>query len=274
MEAIPPAGTWHYTQPMTTTNMFHVGVSQDWTRALSTYIRYRWIDRDVPLVGVTQRAQADLDRSINSNQPEHEDRIEIGGNWSLADNLLLTASFWLQNMYNRSDYVNFDEDSYPIVLSGWYAPNDRWSFSGGYATFSNWITQDVTLGREDGIGAGELAAWTTPWNYTGRADVFTLGASYAWTCRTTLIGGLEYVRSRNVIGELVAPAGAVGGYADIPGYSAVRVDTWRLTGGVDYEVSQYMNTFLRYNYFDYEDAATGWNTGDAHMFLAGLSGVF
>ena len=105
-----------------------------------------------PIVGITQRSQVSVDAAANSNQPEHEDRIEIGGNWHPTDNLLLSASFWIQNAYNRSEFVNFDEDSYPIILSGWYAPDDRWSFTGGYATFSNWIVQDVTLGRENGGG--------------------------------------------------------------------------------------------------------------------------
>ena len=73
-----------------------------------------------------------------------------------------SASFWIQNAYNRSELVNFDEDSYPIILSGWYAPDDRWSFTGGYATFSNWIVQDVTLGRENG-GGNEFPAFTARW---------------------------------------------------------------------------------------------------------------
>jgi len=274
LENLTTPGPIAFTQPTTVTNMYFVGVSQDWSRTFSSYLRYRFIDNSWPLVGVTHRQQLSLDAAVNSNQPEREDRIEIGGNWSPTANFLLNASFWIQNTYNHSNLVNFEEDSYPIVVSAWYAPEDRWAFTGGYATFSNWIDQDVTLGREDGLTANEVVAWTSTWNYAGRADVFNLGASYAWTSRTTLIGGVEYVRSRNVFAEPAAPAAAVGGYADLPGYSAVRVNTYRLTAGVDYDVSQNMNTFFRYNYFDYDDRAMAYNAGTAHMFLAGLSGVF
>jgi opacity protein-like surface antigen len=52
------------------------------------------------------------------------------------------------------------------------------------------------------------------------------------------------------------------------------VNTWRLTTGVDYELSQNINTFFRYNYFDYNDQAMPYNAGQAHMLLGGLSGVF
>lgn len=285
----PPSQAVLFSQPTTVTNMFFVGVQQDWSRSLSSYIRYRMIEREWPLLGVTHRPQLDLDTAINSNLPQHEDRIELGGTWSPTDNLMLNASFWLVNSYNHSEYVNFDEDSYPIVLSAWYGLNEQWSFTGGFATFSNWITQDITLGREDGLTAAgapeprEAPSWTSPWDYTGRADVFNLGASYAVTCNLTLVGGAEYVRSRNLFADpgtpppedqATSPAIPALPYSDLPGYSAVRVNTMRLTAGVDYELSRNMNTFFRYNYFDYDDRAMSYNAGTAHMVLAGLSGVF
>jgi len=272
-----------FTQPTTHTHMGFVGVQQEWGRTLSSYVRYRLIEREWPLVGVTHRAQIGLDQAINSNQPEHEDRIELGGTWTPLDNLMVNASFWLINSYNRSEFVNFDEDSYPIVISAWYGLNDQWSFTGGFATFSNWITQDITLGREDGLTTNEARAWTSPWDYAGRADVFNLGASYAVTCDLTLVGGIEYVRSRNVFADPGTPPAenqatnppiAALPYSDLPGYSAVRVNTMRLTAGVDYELSRSMNTFFRYNYFDFDDRAMPYNAGTAHMFLGGLSGVF
>lgn len=272
-----------FTQPTTQTHMGFVGVQQEWNRALSSYIRYRLIERQWPLVGVTHRTESDLDAAINSNLPAHEDRIEVGGTWSPADNLMLNGSVWLINSYNHSDLVNFDEDSYPIVLSAWYGMNERWSFNGGFATFSNWITQDITLGREDGLTTNEARSWTSPWDYAGRADVFNLGASFLVTCRLTLVGGVEYVRSRNVFADPGTPPPENQAtnplipalpYSDLPGYSAVRVNTLRLTAGADYELARNINTFFRYNYFDYDDRAMLYNAGTAHMFLAGLSGVF
>ena len=156
-----------FTQPDTNTNMFFVGLQQDWSREVNTYIRYRLIDNQWPMLGVTHREQLSLDAAINSNQPENENRIEIGGYWTPATNFLMNASFWIQNSSHHSEYVNFDQDNYPVVVSAGYAPNPCWSFTAGLATFSDWINQDVTLGRENGLDAGELTAWTSPWSYQG-----------------------------------------------------------------------------------------------------------
>ena len=139
---------------------------------MSSFVRYRMIDTKDPLYGITEGGDT-LDVALNSNQPTHQDRIEVGGNWNPSDDFMLTASFWIQNSYSHADYVSFDEDNYPLVISSWYAPDDKWSFTGGYATFSNWIRQDITLGAGD--------PFTSPWNYTGRADVFNLGANYAYS---------------------------------------------------------------------------------------------
>ncbi len=263
-----------FTQPTTVSNTFFVGLQQDWSWTLSSFLRYRMIENSWPLVGITHREQASLDAAINSNQPEHVDRIEIGGNWTPTDNFMANASFWIENAYHHSDLVDFDEDNYPIILSAWYAPNRCWSFSGGFATLSNWINQDVTLGREDGGSAGELPAWTSPWSYQGRANVLNLGVSYAVSRDLRLNAGFEQARTWNYFDAPPSPATATPDYSDLPTYSRVRVTTYRVLAGVDYELTQYFNSFLRYNYYDYNDKAMDFNAGQAHMFLAGVSGVF
>lgn len=270
LDALPAV----FTQPDSNTHMFFVGLEQDWSREFDTYLRYRVLDTDWPLLGVTHRQQLSLDAAINSNQPEHEDRIEIGGNWSPTNNFMLNASLWIQNRYNHSEFVNFDEDNYPVVLSGWYAPTDRWSMSAGAATFSNWIDQDVTLGRENGVPGTELTAFTSRWNYGGRADVLNLGTTYLWNDRVQLIGGFEYVRSWNRFTAPPAPATAIGGYDDLPAYSQVRVNTYRFTAGVDYTLTELTTCFFRYNYFDYDDIASPFNAGTAHLLLGGISAVY
>lgn len=262
-----------FTQPTTVTNSFFVGLQQDWTWTMRSFLRYRMIENNWPLVGITHREQASLDAAINSNQPEHLDRIELGGTWTPTDNFMANASFWIENAYNHSNVVNFDEDNYPIVLSAWYAPDPCWSFSGGFATFSNWIDQDVTFGREDGGSPGELAAWTSPWNYRGRADVLNLGTTYSVSPRVRLTAGFEHARTGNWFNTPPAPAGAIP-YTDLPGYSQVRVTTYRVLAGLDYELTQNCNTFLRYNYYDFDDKAMAFNAGEAHMFLGGFSGVY
>ncbi len=261
-------GPW--TQPTTKTNDFHLGVQQDWSNRLSSFVRYRMIDTKDPLYGVTEPAEY-MEAARNSNQPEHQDRIEVGGNWNPSDDFMLTGSFWIQNSYSHAESVNFDEDNYPIVISSWYAPNETWSFTGGFATFSNWIRQDITL------GAFDPEPYTSPWNYTGRADVFNLGANYAYSRNVTLTSGVEYVRSRNFFQDPIPSAETVAEgltYSDLPTYSAVRTNTWRFTAGTDVRLTNNVNCYFHYNYYDWEDVQTGWNSGTAHMFLAGLSAVY
>ena len=86
-----------FTQPTTVSNMFFVGVQEDWSPGLTSYLRYRMIANSWPIVGITERAQADLDPAINSNQPEHVGMIEMGGTWSVADDFMLSGTFWIQN---------------------------------------------------------------------------------------------------------------------------------------------------------------------------------
>jgi hypothetical protein len=124
-----------------------------------------------------------------------------------------------------------------------------------------------------------VPAFTAPWSYSGRADVLNLGGTFAYSPRLTLISGFEFVHSYNLFAEPPAPATAlpagVDTYSDLPGYSQVRVNTYRWTAGTDYQLSRNINSFFRYNYFDYADrGATPFNSGTAHMFLAGLSGVY
>jgi hypothetical protein len=282
-----------YTQPTTVTNTAFVGLNQMWARPLTTYVRYRYIHTSSPLVGVTHRAAQSLDQAINSNLPEQVDRIELGGNWTPTDNFMLTASFWIENTSHHSEFVDFDEDNYPIVLSAWYAPAERLSFSAGYASFSNWIDQDITLGREEGgnisRGARELASWTDTWSYKGRSDVITVGTNYAVSCDLTLTGGFEYVRGINYISNIptnnyVLPAFPNDGfpveeprsidYPTIQRVSQVKIQTIRLSAGADYRLTGNLSCFGRYNYYDFDDIAMPWNAGTAHMFLAGLNGVY
>lgn len=284
--------TYYFTQPNTFENNFFIGLQHKWSATFDSYIRYRMITSEYPLVGITERQEASLNAAINSNLPEHVDRVEIGGTWTPSDTLLVNGTFWLENSFNRSDIVQFDEDSYPIVISAWWSPSCKWSFNGGYATFSDWINQDITLGNEKGElvppprGGQQLNAWTSPWGYTGRSDVLNLGATYLATSRTRLTTGFEYVRGYNYfnapganpadppIANADPPPATIDVYTDLPGYSAVRINTYRATAGVDYEWTDNWNVYFRYNLIDYDDIAQGELSGIAHMFLGGVSAVF
>ncbi len=53
----------------------------------------------------------------------------------------------------------------------------------------------------------------------------------------------------------------------------VRVNTRRYVAGVDWQASERVSAYLRYTYEDYDDASASYNSGRAHMVLAGLTGT-
>ncbi len=61
---------------------------------------------------------------------------------------------------------------------------------------------------------------------------------------------------------------------DLPGYFDVAVDRTRITGGFDWCLREHISTYFRYLYEDYEDKSVTFNSGTAHMFLAGLSAIY
>ncbi len=104
-----------FTQPTTVSNMVFVGVQEDWSPALSSFLRYRLTANSWPIVGVTEREQLSLDAAINSNQPEHVGQVEMGGTWNVADDFMINGTFWIENSYNHSEYVDFSETAYPYT---------------------------------------------------------------------------------------------------------------------------------------------------------------
>ena len=258
-----------FTQPTTVSNMGFVGVEEDWSPALSSFLRYRLTANSWPLVGVTDRRDLSPGPAINSNQPERVGQVEMGGTWSVADDLMINGTFWIENSYNHSQYVNFSETAYPYSISAWYTPNACWSLTAGYANLTNWINQDITLGGVD------ATSWTSPWNFTGKSDVINLAASYAASEKLRLMSQLEYVRAENFFQTpATGPVGATTPYTDLPGYSAVVNDIYRITAGFDYMIRPRIDAYFRYNFYDFIDDTATYNSGEAHMFLAGLSGTF
>jgi len=305
-------GLGEFAQPNTNAHTFHVGASKRWSSTLDSYVGYKNRTIDYPLFG-TRHATSD----INTMLPRHEDLIEIRGTWMPAENFLLSATFGIEKRHHSSYHPNlhdnydllvdennqplfgrplpnprlteFDEDNYPIVLSAWYAPTAKWSFTGGYAHFTNWIDQLITLGNEynDGVynpGARnyvESDAFQSMWQYVGRASVVNFGAAYALTQRVRLTGDVEWVRGRNTFAapapdQALSTTGAVitPDWSDLPSYSAVIVETTRLSAGVDWLMSNRISSYFRYVLYDYEDATMSLNSGTAHGFLAGLDASF
>jgi hypothetical protein len=196
--------------------------------------------------------------------PEDTHRVEVGGTWHPLTNLLANLTVGMENRLNESDIANFDETSFPVTLTLWYAPTPEWSLSAGYGFYSNWIEQDILFPSD----APQAETWNkSRWDYGGRYRVLSLGAAYAWTPKVTLSGGWQLVSASDTLDPLAL-------WPDLPDYSNVIVDRTRLTTGVDWQLRERISAYFRYRFEDYLDKSADYNSGTAHMLLSGLSGVY
>ena len=316
-------GVGEFVQPDTITNTMWLGSQMRWSASFDTFVRYTMRKIDDPLYGLRI-----VTTDINSALPTDEDLVQIGGTWFPTDNFLLSATIGFESRLHRSFHENtnedypllvdqngiplldrplpnpredfFTEDSYPITLSAWWAPTCKWSFTAGYATFTNWIDQLITLGDDynDGVynpaarNYVEADAFQSMWKHATRSHVVDVGATYHWTDRVSLLGSVEYVRGEDKTMPKAPDIAynplknADGTYAFVtpdwsyitPG-SDVSNETWRATAGVDYELSRRVSTFFRYNLYRFADYAGNegngnGGTGTAHLFLGGMTAMF
>jgi hypothetical protein len=256
-----------FTQPDTITHQIDLGPSTRWSPALDTFTRYRVRFIDVPLIGVSEYSEddPDINGAFNSNLPEQVHSVDLGGTWTPADNFMATVQFTIENSWHQSQYANFTEDNYPIVFTLWLAPTSRLSLTAGYAYYSNWIDQDITLGANRGIPTDTE---TTRWNYAGTNQQVSLNANYAWSERVQLVGGYEWNRGSNTFNLPPSPNPGVD-WTLLPFLSDVIVETNRVTAGVDWQPYRSMDVYCRYILFDYDDLSSGLDSGVSHMALAG-----
>ena len=269
---IKPTDPGFFAQPDTTTNQIELGPSTKWSRSFDTFVRYRLQFIENPLVGVSEYSIDDPDVSgtFNSNQPQQVHNVDFGYNWAPYANFMTTAQLTVKNSWNQSDFAHFTEDNYPMSFTVWYAPTYRLSFTSGYAYYSDWIDQEITLGANRGIPTDTE---TTLWKYTGRNHLFTLNANYALSSCIQLLGGFEWDRGENFFGVPPSPNPGVD-WSVLPFLSDVSVRTERITAGVDWQPYRDMNIYFRYVNYDFEDIGTNLNSGTANMFLAGASRIW
>ncbi len=277
-----------FTQEVTAYNTFKVGADMQWCSSLETKLYYTRQNIDNPIF-----AAHEPNGVTNSSLPDSVDLVDLQGTWYPSDNFLVSATFGIENRSQTSNRANFEEDNYPIIATAWYAPTSKWSVSGGYGYFSNWISQDITLGDQTDRWVDKGSYWrhyldpaTTRWDYGGTSQVVNVGTRYDYTRCLTLMGNVEWSRSRNsFVSPSADPYNLAGAgqspdfpvtpdWSDLPGLSDVLVETTRFTAGVDYLLSDSFTCFFRYNFFDYEDKSVNRNSGTAHLFLAGLSGSY
>ena len=246
-------------QRRTAYTSMHVGSTLRWSPKLETYIRYKLRANRDPLFAVNRYYGY-----TNTMLPEEESLLEIGGTWVPWTNFLATATVGFENRHNRSEVAQFEEDNFPMTFTLWYAPTSRWSLSAGYGYYSNWIDQDITFPSDTpGVAIGD----TRQWNYGGRGRVLSLGGTVVCSRRLTISAGLQFVRAQDAFEQLDP-------WPDLSGYSDVFVERTRFNTGFDWMLREHISAYFRYVYEDYEDKSETFNSGTAHMFLAGLSAIY
>jgi hypothetical protein len=263
-------------QSHTITNSFQIGPTYRWSPAFDIYAHYKYQNAAFPLLGLNSSSTTGLDNGvINTRLPEHDNIIELGFNWFPSDCFMFNVCLGYERGDTHSKYADFDEENYPMNFNAWYAVNTRWSLSAGYAVYSNFIGQDITVADQTpytGTPTAAAAPITSRWNYGGQAHVVTIGSRYALTECVILTGDVEWVRGHDLIYN-----SAITGVALTPAlgtYSEVLNETTRIRVGADWKFRPRMVIYGRYELYDFNDEAPGYQTGLAQGVLGGFSALF
>lgn len=200
-----------FTQPDTDQNTWTLGVENRWTCNFNTFLRYKYIQTDYPLYGVTNNVGYEYAYALNSNMPTQENRVELGGTWTPTDCLMINGTIYVENAYNNAfnnapGFTPWTSNSVPFTFSAWWRPVCDWSFNFGASEMDSWINQSVNLSNLSPSAVpvtvvgppanGPLygPVLNLPWKYVSTADVLTLGFRYQATCKLSFTGLFEYVR--------------------------------------------------------------------------------
>jgi hypothetical protein len=260
-----------FDQNRTITHGFQIGPDYRWSDTLDTYIRYKFQNAVQPLTGVQEP-----NGMTNTLLPQHDHIVEVGFNWVPADWFVANATIGVERGDNHSQYAQFDEENYPMSFSVWYAATKKLSVSAGYSVYSNFFAQDISVADQStyaGNAANATKPVTGPWKYGAEAHVITLGADYMLSQRIRLTGQFEWVRGRNQVNSstMFFPSTLV---TTLGSYSDVINETTRLTMGVDYKLRPRVVTYARYELYNFNDVAPGYQTGLAQGILGGFSAMF
>jgi hypothetical protein len=267
----------------TITNSFQIGPDYRWNETLDTFVRYKYQHADQPLIGFTFSNGV-----FNTLLPQEDHIVEVGFNWVPADWFILNASVGIEESWNHSspastDFtsqtsINFNEQNFPVTLGLWYAASKKLSFSAGYSIFSNFVAQNVVIGNDPApysAVTGTVAPITSPWNYSGRSQVVTLGSRYRASENVTLTGEFEWVRGLDEITNSSTFFPATGAtITDLGGYSTVSNTTTRVRLGADWKLGPRIGTYFRYELYNFDDIAPGYQTGLAQGVLGGFSATY
>ena len=267
----------------TITNSFQIGPDYRWSATFDTFIRYKYQHADEPLIGFTFS-----NGIFNTLLPQEDHIVEVGFNWVPADWLVMFASIGIEESWNHSSpasvdltsqtSINFNEQNYPISLGLWCAASEKLSFSAGYSVYSNFVAQNVVIGNDPApynAVAGTVAPVTAPWNYNGQAHVVTLGSRYRASHSVTFSGEFEWVRGLDAITNSTTFFPNSGNtITDLGSYSTVSNVTTRVRLGVDWKLAPRVGTFFRYELYNFDDIAPGYQTGLAQGVLGGFLATY
>jgi hypothetical protein len=295
----------------TRTNTFEIRPTVRWSPTFDTYFKYRCTLVDQPLIGVKLlNTYNDSNGGYNTLLPQVDNLAEIGGTWLPTKELVFNGTLGVEQAdTNISDPtvagpslpINFSQNSYPYSVSMAYTPAcSKWTWTGGYANYTNFISQLITMGDGtispdtytlggSGASAGNITPFQTRWGYMGEAEVFDLGTTYRLSKDVKLTGAVQYTHGIDTILPLgsynvpstftdTATGGKTSGtlnynLTDYPGYSRVIVETTRVQAGIDWRVREHLDTFIRYQYYNFQDPTQPYNTGLVNGFLVGLNWV-
>jgi hypothetical protein len=268
-----------FTQPNTIANTFSFGMEEKWSKTFDTQLRYKYISTQYPLYGITPDAGQSINAGLNSALPTQENRLEFECTWTPTDCLMVNATIYVENAMSNAPYVGntvfpgWTSNSVPFTLSGWWAPTCDWSFNVGFSEMDSWINQGVNAGplnsSADGINI--------PWAFRGTADVFTIGGRYQATCKLSFNGMFEYVHGINSSFAVVPSAAQTpptGAPYDLGQWSLVKEQSFRFECGADYLLRPRVTTYVRYDYYDFQDLSTGLLNGTQNSILGGVSATF
>ena len=139
-------------QTYTITNTFEIRPTVRWSPTFDTYFKYRLTLVDQPLIGVKP-----INGTYNTLLPQADNLEEFGGTWLPTKELVCNATLGIEQAYTNipnpaarrpSPPINFTENSYPYSVSLAYTPTAKWTFTGGYANYTDFISQFITLGDD------------------------------------------------------------------------------------------------------------------------------
>ena len=278
----------------TITNSFQIGPDVRWSTHFDTYLHYKYQNADQPLIGINSSAATEPAGALNPGYafmkngifntllPTTDNIVEIGFNLMPSEHFIVNASVGIEQSSNHSPYADFSEQNYPFNINAWYSATERFSVSGGYALYSNFVAQNVYLADQNTAATGATPS-SAIWSYGGNAQVFTLGWKYQASESVRMTGKVEYVLGHDLINNSTTNVATSANNAvvqtsttesDFGAYSEVQNRTTRVNLGVDWTIRPRMVVYGRYELVDFLDQEPGYESGTAQGIMGGFSMMF